>query len=129
MKQSWTDPIVEEIRKNWDEYAAKFDYKLDAVFRDLQRMDEEDEEPTVSFSHEDAPPNSPRRTEFRSDLDELRKAPWVDPIVEEVRRYGEEYAAQFNSFEEMFQDLVRRQKESGRPVVSFASEGKRRTSK
>ena len=128
MKQSWTDPIVEEIRKNWEEYAAGFNYDLDAIFCDLQRMDEEDEEPVVSFSHEDAPPNSPRRTEFRTDLNELRKAPWVDPIVEEMRRYGQEYAAQFSSFEEMFKDLVRRQNESGRPVVSFASE-RRRNSK
>ena len=33
----WKDPIVEEIRKLRDEYAAKFNYDLAAIFRDLQQ--------------------------------------------------------------------------------------------
>ena len=31
----WKDPIVEEIRRYRDEYAARFNYDLDAIFRDL----------------------------------------------------------------------------------------------
>jgi len=30
------DPIVEEIRKLREAYAAKFNYDVDAIFRDLQ---------------------------------------------------------------------------------------------
>jgi hypothetical protein len=42
MKEPWKDPIVEEIRKNWEEYAAQFDFDLEKIFEDLQRMDRED---------------------------------------------------------------------------------------
>lgn len=46
-----------------------------------------------------------------------------DPIVEEMRRYGNEYAARFDyDLERMVQDLRRRQDESGRKVVSFSRE-------
>ncbi|HEX6904183.1 MAG TPA: hypothetical protein VF789_31020 [Thermoanaerobaculia bacterium] len=58
-----------------------------------------------------------------------KKALERDPIVEEIHKVRREYSSQFNSFEEMFQDLVRRQEERGRPVVSFAAEGRRRKSK
>ena len=30
------DPIVDEVRKLRDAHAAKFDYDLDAIFRDLK---------------------------------------------------------------------------------------------
>jgi hypothetical protein len=30
------DPIVEEIRRIRDEHAARFDYDLDAIFRDIK---------------------------------------------------------------------------------------------
>lgn len=36
----WTDPIIEEVRRFRDEYAASFDYDLDAIFRDL--LEEQD---------------------------------------------------------------------------------------
>jgi hypothetical protein len=32
------DPIVEEIRKIRDEYAARFNYDMDAMVRDLQEQ-------------------------------------------------------------------------------------------
>lgn len=54
MKTAWKDPVVEEIRKNWEEYAAQFDFDLERVFEDLQRMDREDPDPGVSFSQEDS---------------------------------------------------------------------------
>ena len=45
---------------------------------------------------------------------------WRDPIVEEVRRYRQEYAAQFNyDLKAICQDLRDRQKKSGRKVVSL----------
>jgi hypothetical protein len=43
-----------------------------------------------------------------------------DPIVDEVRKAREEYAKQFNlDLDAMFDDLQRRQRESGRKTVSF----------
>lgn len=32
----WNDPIVEEVRKARDAYAKRFNYDLDAIFRDLK---------------------------------------------------------------------------------------------
>ena len=32
----WNDPIVEEVRKAREEHAAKFNYDIDAIVRDLQ---------------------------------------------------------------------------------------------
>lgn len=32
---TWPVPIVEEVRRIRDEYAASLDYNLDAIFRDL----------------------------------------------------------------------------------------------
>ena len=53
-----------------------------------------------------------------------KKTAWVDPIVEEVRKRGEEYAARFDfDPHKMGEDLRRRQQEAGRPVVSFSREG------
>jgi hypothetical protein len=43
-----------------------------------------------------------------------------DPIVQEVRQAREEYARLFNfDLKAMFDDLRRRQQESGRKTVSF----------
>jgi len=43
-----------------------------------------------------------------------------DSIVEEVRRIRDEYAKRFNyDIEAMFEDLRKREAESGREVVSF----------
>ncbi|MFT5374177.1 MAG: hypothetical protein ACI906_000993 [Candidatus Latescibacterota bacterium] len=43
-----------------------------------------------------------------------------DPIVEETRRLREEYAAQFGHDREViFKDILRRQSESGRKLVTF----------
>jgi hypothetical protein len=43
-----------------------------------------------------------------------------DPIVKEVRRVREAYAAKFNyDLEAIFQDLKRQERESGRTFVTF----------
>lgn len=34
----WRDPIVEEIRRYREEYAAQFNYDLDAICRDLREQ-------------------------------------------------------------------------------------------
>lgn len=90
----WRDPIVEEIRRRSDEYGARFDYDLEAIFLDLKRQQDESGRRVVSLSR--------------------------DPIVEEVRRHGEEYAAQFENLDAMVLDLMRRQEERGGELVSFS---------
>ena len=44
-----------------------------------------------------------------------------DPIVDEVRRIRDEYAARFNyDIDAMFLDLKEKERLSGRPIVSYA---------
>lgn len=38
----WTDPIVEEIYRLREEYAARFDYDIDAMFGDIQQRQEQE---------------------------------------------------------------------------------------
>jgi hypothetical protein len=46
--------------------------------------------------------------------------PWIDPIVEEVRRLREEHAASFDyDLDRIFQDLKEREGKSGHKVVSL----------
>jgi hypothetical protein len=45
---------------------------------------------------------------------------WQDPIVKEIRRLREKYAAQFNhDLDAIFKDICDRQEKSGRKRVSF----------
>ncbi|HET6233137.1 MAG TPA: hypothetical protein VFE05_23875 [Longimicrobiaceae bacterium] len=37
----WKDPIVEEVRRAREAYAAEFGHDVDAIFADLARKDEE----------------------------------------------------------------------------------------
>ncbi len=68
MKEPRIDPIVEEIRKEREEYAAKFDFDLEKIFLDLKRLEQEDDGPYVSFSREEGeePFERPRRRGSRS---------------------------------------------------------------
>ncbi|HKI05343.1 MAG TPA: hypothetical protein VKK31_25410 [Thermoanaerobaculia bacterium] len=51
------------------------------------------------------------------------RSAWHDPIVEEVREHGNEYAASFGyDLKKMVLDLRRRQQERGGVVVSFSRE-------
>ena len=46
---------------------------------------------------------------------------WKDPIVTETRSLREPYASQFgHNADAIFQDILRRQAESGKKLVSFA---------
>ena len=45
---------------------------------------------------------------------------WEDPIVKETRSLREQYAKQFDhNADAIFQDILRRQAESGKKLVSF----------
>jgi len=44
----YTDPIIDEIRKFRDEYAARFNYDLKAMLDDIRRRQKESGRKTVS---------------------------------------------------------------------------------
>lgn len=47
----------------------------------------------------------------------------IDPIVKEIRKIREEYAAKFNyDVDAMFADLRQKQLQSNRKIVSFAKD-------
>ena len=45
----WKDPIVEEVRAIRDAYAKRFDYNLEAIFRDLKEKEEKSDRDFISF--------------------------------------------------------------------------------
>ena len=56
----WKDEIVEEVRKAREEYAAKFDHDIDAIYKDIKRREAESGRKFVSF-----PPNKPQNVVAR----------------------------------------------------------------
>jgi len=58
----WKDEIVEEVRKARDEYAAKFDYDLEKIFKDIKRQEEKSHREVVSL-----PPRKPELVELTAD--------------------------------------------------------------
>ena len=44
----WNDEIVEETRQARDQYAAKFNHDLEAIYRDLKKQEEQSPENFVS---------------------------------------------------------------------------------
>jgi hypothetical protein len=50
------DLIIEEVRKARDDYASQFEYDLEAVFRDLQKKQQQPGKNVVSF-----PPKRPEK--------------------------------------------------------------------
>jgi hypothetical protein len=55
----WNDEIVEEVRKARDEYAAKFNYDLEAIFKDIKQQEEKSHREVVSL-----PPRKPELVEL-----------------------------------------------------------------
>jgi hypothetical protein len=51
------DPIVEEVRKVRDAHAARFNYDLDAIFRDLKEQEKRSGRKFVSFAPRKIEPN------------------------------------------------------------------------
>ena len=47
----WKDEIVEEVRRNRDAYAARFNYDLNAIYHDLKAKERKSKRKLVSFSH------------------------------------------------------------------------------
>ena len=47
---TWSDPIVDEIRRARDAYAARFNYDLRAIFRDLKDREKRSGRKIVSYA-------------------------------------------------------------------------------
>ena len=53
---TWQDPIVEEVRAIREAYAARFQYDLQAIYRDLKAQERQHGWQTVSFPPRPAKP-------------------------------------------------------------------------
>jgi hypothetical protein len=45
----WKDEIVEETRRRRDAYVAKFNYNLEAIYRDLKKREQQSGRHVVAF--------------------------------------------------------------------------------
>lgn len=54
---TWTDPIVDEVRRARDAYAARFNYDLRAIFRDLKEQEKRSGRKLISYADTGASPN------------------------------------------------------------------------
>ena len=50
----WEDEIVEQVRRVRDEYAAKFNYDLEAIYKEIKEQEEQNQHRVVSL-----PPKKP----------------------------------------------------------------------
>jgi hypothetical protein len=57
----WKDEIVEEVRKYREEYAAKFNFDLQAMYEDLKKAERKSKHKKVSFK-----PKKPVRVELKT---------------------------------------------------------------
>lgn len=57
----WSDPIVDEVRRAREVYAARFNYDLQAIYRDLKEQEKRSGRKFVSYADEPAVsgPNRP----------------------------------------------------------------------
>ena len=50
----WEDEIVEEVRKVREEYAARFNHNLEAIYQDIKEQEKQNQRKVVSL-----PPRKP----------------------------------------------------------------------
>lgn len=53
---TWSDPIVDEVRRVRDAYSARFNYDLRAIYRDLKEQEKRSGREIVSYAQEPASP-------------------------------------------------------------------------
>ncbi len=66
------DPIIDEIRKVREAHASRFNYDLDAIFRDIKEREKQGPHKFVSFPPRKAEPNQvllPTAAAIRADQD------------------------------------------------------------
>jgi len=49
---TWSDPIVDEVRRARDAYAARFNYDLKAIFRDLKEQEKRSGRQIISYAED-----------------------------------------------------------------------------
>ena len=49
---TWSDPIVDEVRRARDAYAARFNYDLRAIYRDLKEQEKRSGRKIVSYAED-----------------------------------------------------------------------------
>ena len=54
---TWSDPIVDEVRRVRDAYAARFNYDLRAIYRDLKEREKRSGRMLVSYADGGTGPN------------------------------------------------------------------------
>ena len=62
---TWSDPIVDEVRRARDAYAARFNYDLRAIYRDLKDQEQRSGRKVVSYAESSTgvePNKSPQPT-------------------------------------------------------------------
>ena len=52
---TWSDPIVDEVRRAREAYAARVNHDLRAIYRDLKEQEKRSGRPIVSYAQEAAP--------------------------------------------------------------------------
>ena len=57
----WKDEIVEEVRRNREAYAAKFNFDLQAMYEDLRKAEQKSKHKKVSFK-----PKKPVKLEVKA---------------------------------------------------------------
>jgi hypothetical protein len=72
---TWSDPIVDEVRRVRDAYAARFNYDLRAIFRDLKAQEKHNGREIVSYARDST------RTEPDTGLRPTRLVPTVSDNV------------------------------------------------
>ena len=55
---TWRDPIVDEVRRARDAYAARFNYDLRAIYRDLKEQEQRSGRQIVSYAKAATAPSS-----------------------------------------------------------------------
>jgi hypothetical protein len=51
---TWSDPIVDEVRRARDAYAARFNYDLRAIYRDLKDREKRSGRKIVSYADDNS---------------------------------------------------------------------------
>ena len=70
------DPIVEEVRRIRDAHAARFNYDLDAIFRDIKEQEKKSGRKFVSF-----PPRKFEPIQELKPTDSATESERADPIA------------------------------------------------
>ena len=52
----WSDPIVDEVRRSRDAYAARFKYDIRAIYRNLKAQEKRSGRKIVSYAEKSSPP-------------------------------------------------------------------------